>query len=311
MDIFLSGTYQQTEKTHSKPLIFGCKQHIQAWAGLTEKIIGRDLPEFFLDAIPGWVIWYHILKTYQNTVFHFYLFLPAGCFFLCSSRVFLVFQDIWQKCLLSHEQGNVPSVLPHSEANWPWVLLPNLWESKSIGPAWLVPLPASESWWRSFRINSRGWHGSKPAGSRTSSNSKPGASLETCLLLISQRAAPASLSVAVIDFALQDFMALLEIIKRTTIKFFLTKSIAFLSPSTQKKSAVSPSEQAPEAFVPEVQGRQAVWFWRGVCASWSHMDLSLVPLDLCPIFCLKRFSFPLSKQKSLKLAGFLKSEKRR
>jgi hypothetical protein len=57
-------------------------------------------------------------------------------------------------------------------------------------------------------------------------------------------------------------MALLEIIKRTTIKFFQTKSIAFLSPSTQKKSAVSLNDQSPEALVPGVQGRQAIWFWR-------------------------------------------------
>lgn len=72
------------------------------------------------------------------------------------------------------------------------------------------------------------------------------------MLLISQRAALASPSVAVIDFGLEDFMALLEIIKRTTVKFFQTKSIAFLSPSTLKKSAVSLSEQSPEALVPRI-----------------------------------------------------------
>lgn len=41
----------------------------------------------------------------------------------------------------------------------------------------------------------------------------------TSLLLISQRADLASRSLAVIDFALEDFMTLLEIIKRTNIKF--------------------------------------------------------------------------------------------
>jgi hypothetical protein len=51
----------------------------------------------------------------------------------------------------------------------------------------------------------------------TRHSSKTGASLlETCLLLVSQRIAPINLSVAVIDFALEDFMTLLEIIKGLT-----------------------------------------------------------------------------------------------
>lgn len=113
--------------------------------------------------------------------------------------------------------------------------------------------------------NTRGQDRSKPAGSGTSGNSKTGACpLETCLLLLSHRAAPASPSVAVIDFALENFMALLEIIKRTNIKFFQTKSIAFLSLSTQRQSAVPLSAQSPEALVSGVQGRQVVWFWRAL-----------------------------------------------
>lgn len=43
--------------------------------------------------------------------------------------------------------------------------------------------------------------------------------VETSPLLTSQRAALASWSMAVIDFALEDFMTLLEIIKRTHKKF--------------------------------------------------------------------------------------------
>lgn len=72
---------------------------------------------------------------------------------------------------------------------------------------------------------------------RTSSYSKAGAShLETCLWLVSQRAALASWSMAVIDFALEDFMTLPEIIKRTNIKFSQTKSIAFLFPPASRGS---------------------------------------------------------------------------
>ena len=75
---------------------------------------------------------------------------------------------------------------------------------------------------------------------------KAGAShLENCLLLISQRAALASLSMAVIDFALEDFMALLEIIKRTNIKFPQTKSIAF--PFDQHTEAVCCSSERADS----------------------------------------------------------------
>lgn len=81
---------------------------------------------------------------------------------------------------------------------------------------------------------------------RTSGHSQAGAShRETCLLLISQRAAPASPSTTVIDFASEDFLTLLEIIKRTNMKFSQTKSIAFLFPPANRGSL---SEQTPEAW---------------------------------------------------------------
>lgn len=54
--------------------------------------------------------------------------------------------------------------------------------------------------------------------------------LEACLLLTSQRAASATPGTAVIDFALEDFMTLLEIIKRTNVRFLQTKSTAFFFP---------------------------------------------------------------------------------
>lgn len=57
-----------------------------------------------------------------------------------------------------------------------------------------------------------------------------------CLVLVGRRAALASRRTSVIDFALEDFMTLLEIIKRTNIKFSQTKSIAFVSPPAQRGS---------------------------------------------------------------------------
>lgn len=55
-------------------------------------------------------------------------------------------------------------------------------------------------------------------------------------MLKSRRAALASLSMAVIDFASEDFLTLLEIIKRTNMKFSQTKSIAFLFPPAVRGS---------------------------------------------------------------------------
>lgn len=68
--------------------------------------------------------------------------------------------------------------------------------------------------------------------------------VDTSLLLISQRAALASRSLAVIDFALENFMTLLEIIKRTNIKFSHNKINCSAFPtSIQRQSAVPLSEQ--------------------------------------------------------------------
>lgn len=85
-------------------------------------------------------------------------------------------------------------------------------------------------------------------------------------MLKSRRAALASLSMAVIDFASEDFLTLLEIIKRTNMKFSQTKSIAFLSPpSSQRQSAVPLSEQTPEAWNPGPRGGGLPWSERVLC----------------------------------------------
>lgn len=110
-------------------------------------------------------------------------------------------------------------------------------------------------------------------------------------------------------------MALLEIIKRTTIKFFQTKSIAFLSPSAQKKSAASLTEQSPEALVPGVRAggrRPRSGFGGHLCSLESH-GFESPALRSLPQFLSREIPPPpntLSKQKSLKLAGLFKSERR-
>lgn len=134
---------------------------------------------------------------------------------------------------------------PHSEALGP---LPNFWERESTGPAWtrclsLVPsITEGLGVGLFYKLTKKLYGGQRVtwiqvSWERTSSCSKAEAShLETSLLLTSQRAALASRSMAVIDFALEDFMTLLEIIKKTNIKFSQTKSIAFLFPPAYRGS---------------------------------------------------------------------------